>query len=221
MRSLPVIIVSLSACAVLCGPVQSSTAAPTAAPTAALATALTTDVDLIMQTASTVVESGMATLDASRNSLDWNPPLLIVSQQKHEANWIVEHLLVDQMLSRGMTVELDSTRASATATRLSYRIVDLDIRGESGLFGGSVSRDCRVTVALRLSRQSDGAVLWQHESSGHRGDRVPKTLLDALSNDDYKFADTRLEQRSWGKVAEPAIVSGVLGSLVYFFFSNR
>ena len=217
MRCLPVIIVSLSTCAVLCGPSQSSTAAPTAA----LATALTTDVDLIMQTASAAVESGIATLDASRDSLDWDAPLLIVSQQKHEANWIVEHLLVDQMLSRGTIVELDSTRASAEATRLSYRIVDLDIRGESGLFGDSVSRDCRVTVALRLSRQSDGAVLWQHESSSHRGDRVTKTLLDALSNDDYKFADTRLEQRSWGKVAEPAIVTGVLGSLIYFFFSNR
>ena len=32
---------------------------------------------------------------------------------------------------------------------------------------------------------------------------------------------SEVEQRSWGKIAEPAIVSSVLGMLVYFFFSNR
>ncbi len=203
------IIVGLSVCALLCGPARAATFT------------VTTDVDLVIQAASAAVESGVANLDASRDSVTWKSPLLVVAQEKHEANWIIEHLLIEQMLSRGTTVVLDSTAISMSESRLSYRIVDLNIRGSSGLMGSSVSRECRITTALRLSNESDGAVLWQDESSGHQDDRVPKTHLDALNNDDYGFADTRVEKRSWGKVAEPAIVSGVLGSLVYFFFSNR
>ncbi len=208
MRPHLLIIVGLSV-ALLYGPVRAST--PT----------VTTDVDLVIQAAAAAVESGVANLDASRDSVTWKSPLLVVAQEKHEANWIIEHLLIERMLSRGTTVVLDSTAVSASESRLSYRIVDLNIRGSSGLMGSSVSRECRITTALRLSNESDGAVLWQDESSGHQGDRVPKTHLDALNNDDYGFADTQVEKRSWGKVAEPAIVSGVLGSLVYFFFSNR
>jgi hypothetical protein len=183
--------------------------------------AVTTDVDLVIQAAAAAVQGGVAKLDASRDSVTWQSPMLVMAQEKHEANWIIEHLLIEQMLSRGTTVVLDSTGVSPYASRLAYRIVDLNIRGSSGLVGSTVSRECRITTALRLSSESDGAVLWQDESSGHQGDRVPKTHIDALSNDDFGFADTSIEKRSWGKIAEPAIVSGVLGSLVYFFFSNR
>ena len=208
LRPHPLIIAGLSTCALLCGPLRASTVA------------VTTDVDLVVQAASVAVDNGVANLDASRDSVTWQSPLLMVAQEKHEANWIIEHLLIEQMLSRGTTVVLDST-GSTSASRLSYRIVDLNVRGSSGLMGSSVSRECRITTALRLSRESDGVVLWQDESSGHQGDRVSKTHLDALNNDDYGFADTPIEKRSWGKIAEPAIVSAVLGSLVYFFFSNR
>ena len=210
MRSHPLIIVGLSACALgLYGPGQASSLA------------VTTGVDLVIQAASAAVQRGVTNLDASRDSVTWQSPMLVVAQEKHEANWIIEHLLIEQMLSRGTTVVLDSAGVSAYASRLAYRIVDLNIRGSSGLLGSSVSRECRITTALRLSSESDGAVLWQDESSGHQGDRVPKTHLDALNNDDFGFADIQIENRSWGKIAEPAIVSGVLGSLVYFFFSNR
>ena len=210
LRLHSLIIVGLSACAVgAYGPVRASTHE------------VTTNVDLVIQAASTAVQGGVNNLDASRDSVAWQSPMLVVSQEKHEANWIVEHLLIEQMLSRGTTVVLDSTGGSAYASRLAYRIVDLNIRGSSGLMGSTVSRECRITTALRLSSESDGAVLWQDESNGHQGDRVPKTHLDALNNDDFGFADTSIEKRSWGKIAEPAIVSGVLGSLVYFFFSNR
>lgn len=206
---LPVIIAGLSACVL--GerlPVHGTTP-------------VVTDVDLVMETASTAVEKGVGDLDILSDSLAWQPPLLVVAQEKHDANWIVEHLLVEQMLSRGTTVVLDSTSGSSYASRLSYRVVDLNVRGSSGLMGGTVSRECRITTALRLSSEADGAVLWQNESSAHRDDRVSKAHLDALRNEEYGFSDTNVEKRSWGKIAEPAIVSGVLGSLVYFFFSNR
>ena len=181
----------------------------------------TTNVDLATQTAAAAIEEGLARLDAGSGTLAWHPPLLIAPREKHDANWIVEHLLIEQMLSRGITVMVDSAAAGTPATRLSYRIVDLSMGGWSGLMGSSVTRECRVEIALRLSQEGDGAVLWQSSVQARRSDRVSKAQLEALSNDDYTFADTQLQRRSWGKVAEPAIVSGVLGMLVYFFFSNR
>ena len=206
---LPFIIAGLSAC-VLGESVPACGAKP-----------VVTDVDLVVEAASAAVEKGVGNLDTLSDSLAWQPPLLVVAQEKHDANWIVEHLLLEQMLSRGTPVVLDSTSGSPYASRLSYRIVDLSVRGSSGLMGGTVSRECRITTALRLSSEADGAVLWQNESSAHRNDRVSKTHLDALRNEEYGFSATNVEKRSWGKIAEPAIVSGVLGSLVYFFFSNR
>ena len=214
LRPLHLLIATLSGAAVFCSPAFCSS------PGQSASAVLTTDVDLVILTASAAVESGVASLDASRDSVNWDPPLLVVAQEKHAANWIVEHLLLEQMLVRGTQTVVDSA-LSTSATRLAYRIVDLNIRGYSGLIGSSASRECRITIALRLSDEGDGAVLWQHESDGHRQDRVPKTQLEALSNEDYNFADIELEQRSWGRIAEPAIVSGVLGSVVYFFFSNR
>ena len=36
-------------------------------------------------------------------------PLLLVPQSKHDANWMVEHLLSSKLLDRGFNVTLDST----------------------------------------------------------------------------------------------------------------
>ena len=203
------IAVCLSASTSWCGPAHGADAP------------LTTNVDLVVQTAAAAIEDGLAGLDARSDSISWRPPLLIAPREKHDANWIVEHLLIEQVLSRGIAVVLDTAAVDSTATRLSYRIVDLSMGGWSGLMGTSVTRECRIEIALRLSQEGDGAVLWQSSAPARRSDRVPKARLDALANDEYAFADTQIEKRSWGKVAEPAIVSGVLGMLVYFFFSNR
>jgi hypothetical protein len=105
--------------------------------------------------------------------------------------------------------------------RLSYRLLDLGVTGQSGLRGSEVDRQGRVTLALRLSDERSDAVHWQDEITRTRRDRVPKSQIEVLQHDKFKFAKTELEEQTWGKFVEPVIVSTVLGGLIYLFFSNR
>ena len=148
-------------------------------------------------------------------------PLLIVAQSKHDANWMVEHLLANRLLTRGFSVTLDSTAAQSASMRLSYRVLDLGVSAYSGLRGSEVSRQGRVTLALRLSDERDDVVHWQDEITRTQRDRIPKKQLDILQHDQFKFAQTELEEQTWSKFVEPVIVSTVLGGLIYLFFSNR
>ena len=105
--------------------------------------------------------------------------------------------------------------------RLSYRVLDLGISAHSGLRGSKVSRQGRVTLALRLSDERDDVVHWQDEITRTQRDQIPKKQLEVLQHDQFKFAKTELEEQTWSKFVEPVIVSTVLGGLIYLFFSNR
>jgi hypothetical protein len=72
-----------------------------------------------------------------------------------------------------------------------------------------------------LSDQRDDTVYWQDEITRTRQDQIPKKQLAVLQHDQFKFAQTELEEQTWGKFVEPVIVSTVLGGLIYLFFSNR
>ena len=50
---------------------------------------------------------------------------------------------------------------------------------------------------------------------------MAKGQIDVLQHSRFSFAKTDVEQRTWGKYVEPMIITTVLGSLVYLFFSNR
>jgi hypothetical protein len=150
-----------------------------------------------------------------------NLPIFIAAQGRHDANWLVDHVLAHRLLERGFSVAADSNKVSGEGMRLSFRILDLGITGQSGLRGSHVDRQSRVTLALRLSRESDSEVYWQDEITHLRTDRIPKKQLEILQHSAYKFAQTELEEQSWSKFVEPMIVSTVLGGLIYLFFSNR
>ena len=150
---------------------------------------------------------------------DRDSALLLVAQEKHDANWLLEHLLLEQLLLRGFGVTLDSTGADAAAPRLDYRITDASISGRAGIFGGMVTRRCR--VALRLHLSEEGEIRWNADGLAELEDRIPKNQLEALQRSEYGFAKTDLDPPTWGKYVEPIIVTTVLGSLVYLFFSNR
>jgi hypothetical protein len=186
---------------------------------AAAVVPLPTNMDLVIDTVERAVDQGLAHLEAPADVAQ--SPLLVVSQSKHDANWLIDHVLTGRLLERGFAVTLDSTAVEPSSMRLSYRVLDLGVTGHSGLRGGQVTRQSRVTLALRLSRESDDAVYWQQDFTQSRQDRIPKSQLEILQNTSYSFARTELEEQSWSKFAEPIIVSTVLGGLIYLFFSNR
>lgn len=187
--------------------------------TAATASPFPTNMDLLVETVASAVDAGLAEMkmpDAAAATA-----LLVVPQSEHDANWMVDHLLAGKLLARGFRVTLDSTAAQASGMRLSYRVLDLGVTGQSGLRSSVVERQGRVTLALRLSDQRDDTVYWQDEITRTRQDQIPKKQLAVLQHDQFKFAQTELEEQTWGKFVEPVIVSTVLGGLIYLFFSNR
>ncbi len=150
-----------------------------------------------------------------------NLPIFVAAQGRHDANWLVDHVLTQRLLERGFSVAADSNKVGLDGMRLSFRILDLGITGQSGLRGDHIDRQSRVTLALRLSRESTSEVYWQDEITRLRADQIPKKQLEILQHSTHKFAQTELEEQSWSKFVEPMIVSTVLGGLIYLFFSNR
>ena len=187
--------------------------------TASVAIPFPTNMDLLVETVASAVNESLGRIEMPADAA--SAPLLIVAQSKHDANWMVEHLLANRLLMRGFSVTLDSTAAQSASMRLSYRVLDLGVSAYSGLRGSEVSRQGRVTLALRLSDERDDVVHWQDEITRTQRDRIPKKQLDILQHDQFKFAQTELEEQTWSKFVEPVIVSTVLGGLIYLFFSNR
>jgi len=187
--------------------------------TTSVAVPFPTNMDLLVETMASAVDESLARIEMPDDAA--TAPLLVVAQSKHDANWMVEHLLANRLLTRGFSVTLDSTTVQPTSMRLSYRVLDLGISAHSGLRGSKVSRQGRVTLALRLSDEGDDVVHWQDEITRTQRDRIPKNQLAILQHDQFKFAKTELEEQTWSKFVEPVIVSTVLGGLIYLFFSNR
>ena len=195
-------VVVVTALAVLC-----------ARPLAALESS---NLDLVTQTAQQAVRNALANLQLPATADGAAPNLIaVVSASTHTADWLFEHLLLEDLLSRGLDVSVGSD----ATTRMSWRVVDLGINGQSGLMGGSVTRRCRVVVRLEL--HDAGELVWSGDGHAERQDHVPKGQIDVLQHSRFSFAKTDVEQRTWGKYVEPMIITTVLGSLVYLFFSNR
>ncbi|NKB69027.1 MAG: hypothetical protein GKR89_18320 [Candidatus Latescibacteria bacterium] len=190
---------------------------------AAGASNLPTDLDLVVETLEGVVDEGLAAMQMPIDSVGVQQQgrVLLVAEGKHDANWLVEHILAERMLGRGFGVGLDTTRAEAGGIRLSYRVLDLGLSGRSGLLGSKVQRQSRAALALNLSRVGEETLFWAAEFTSQLSDRIPKDQVELLKSDEYKFAKADIEEQSWSKFAEPVIVTTVLGGLIYLFFSNR
>lgn len=178
---------------------------------------LPTNMDLLVKTLEQAVEGGLAEMDTPVEIP--RGALLVEPQTQHAANWLVDHILAERLLARGFAVRLDSAAGPQDGMRLSYRILDLGITGQSGLLGGQIARQSRATLSFSLS-QGD-SLRWQAKFPARQQDQIPKDRADLLENDAYSFAKTDLETQTWSQFVEPVIVSTVLGGLIYLFFSNR
>lgn len=175
------------------------------------------NLQLVSSAATQAVRHAVVDLDLSHDQAA-AAAVSIVPAASHGANWLFEQLLVEELLGRGLGVTLDSTAADVGA-QLSYRVIEVGVRGQSSLLSSSISRQCRVGLALSLHRGNE--LLWTGEGRAEVRDRVSERELDALQHSRFAFAKTEVEKRTWGKYVEPVIVSSVLGSLVYLFYSNR
>ncbi|MFH1566513.1 MAG: DUF4136 domain-containing protein [Gemmatimonadota bacterium] len=176
------------------------------------------NLDLLLDTAALAVRQALSRDDLGEAmSAAAGERVRLSARDRQPANWVLEYALVTELLERGLQVYPDS--GAAGGLTLSYRLVDLGLWVRAGLLGSAVERRCRVTLSLQLAR--GGELVWSGEATGELTDRVPKRQMPALANSTYPFAKVEVEEQTWGRYVEPVIVSSVLGSLVYLFFSNR
>ena len=90
----------------------------------AQASNLPTDLDLVVETIESVVDDALAAMQMPTDSVSAQEAVLLIAEGKHDANWLVEHILAERMLGRGFDVGLDSTQAQEGSVRLSYRVLD-------------------------------------------------------------------------------------------------
>ena len=146
-------------------------------------------------------------------------------------NWLVEHVLIQSLQSRSFRVLLPDTSEaqphSTCAGRgvLRYRVVNLDLLypacRRKHLFGPRlVERQVHLHLLFRLDKE-DGEVLWTGEPQRTRGDWIPAKMLDYVEQESVPFISPRLKTDAWGRFAEPALLSAVVGGLIYLFYSTQ
>ncbi len=155
-------------------------------------------------------------------------PVSLLAEDENEANWLVESVFTEELTKHGLGVlsgqQLKEGEAPLPQTELFYKILELRIsypkqRRHRVLGTKWVSRLAQVKISVQLA--SSGRVVWLDDIKASIKDEFPRRSLSWVEDDSYPFTKTEFKERDWNRLLEPAIVSAVVGGLVYLFYSNR
>jgi len=157
--------------------------------------------------------------------------LCLRSESDAPGNWMVEHALVQSLQPRNFRVFIPDTSGEQSKagcrdrTVLRYRVVDLDLHytttRRKHLFGPQlVARQVHLHILLRLDGQ-DGEVLWTEEVEGTKEDWILAKMQDVVEREPLPFTPPQLKTDGWNRLAEPALLSAVVGGLIYLFYSTQ
>jgi hypothetical protein len=166
-----------------------------------------------------------------RLSLHELTTLCLSSQPDSPDDWLVEQTLVEHLLGRGYRVIIpDSLPATPPeicpdAGILRYHILTMDLEYISTrrqrLFGPRmVERKVYLSMLFRLSLPT-GEVVWAGETKKTAGDLIPFRDLPLAERESAPFLSPRLPPDNWGRLAEPALLTVAIGSLIYLFYSTQ
>ncbi len=151
----------------------------------------------------------------------------------HPGNWLVEQCIKTELGDRGLTVLTRESRPAPDSSVDTAGLQNLVVRPmELSIVFGSSSRSWligpksveRMAVCELYSeiRDAGGTICATVRSSSSRSDRVPVADLQSLrgSSDQVWLTGGEL-QASSGGILEPLVVTGVVASLIYLFYSSR
>jgi len=153
----------------------------------------------------------------------------------HPGNWLVEQCIKAEMDGSGLVVlstggpsarESQPAAPAAGAVALRVRPMELSVilgnTSRSWLVGPQkVERTVRCELYAELA-DSSGTVIGSVRSSASRSDRVPVSDLPELrGSSDQAWLTGGEPQASTGGLLEPLVVTGVVASLIYLFYSSR
>jgi hypothetical protein len=149
-----------------------------------------------------------------------------VSQvDKHDASWLVQSVLLEELTSLGHVVKSGGASGDESASEISYRVVSCEAsvpRTWREWIVGTKMAERKVTVDIyfQLSTGS-GDVVWAGNARRERRDVVPGGALGYLSTPEQSFTAPEVREGGWDKVLEPVVVAGIVGGLIYLFYTSK
>ncbi len=155
--------------------------------------------------------------------------VLVNSEEKNDANWLLEDELISYLRSLEFQVALhpgSGQKDTPKAWSLFYQIIEMQLSypqvKRKGFFGHKlVTRKAKLNLSFRLEEKESGKVLWTKRETEERSDVLEKQVIESLNNDSYTFLSPPLPEDLRSRYIEPALVATVVGGLIYLFFANR
>jgi hypothetical protein len=149
----------------------------------------------------------------------------VKEEGENPSAWIVREEIVLFLSKTGPVGVGEKEGQESSSPVLSYRIIKLNLEypeiKRKKLFGKSwVKRESQVAISFSLS-DPDGKILWSKRGERKNSDLLRKEELLSLNNRQYPFLCPEIPQSTWGRYVEPAVVTVVVGGLIYLFFANR
>jgi len=164
--------------------------------------------------------------DYPKNTSDF---VILKAEEDRAENWLLEDELLTYLMSLKFQVGLstaDSNRHLPESNLIFYRIIDLKLdypkTHRTGIWGRrSVTRRAGMVLSFRKEDRTTGKVLWSRRGQSEKTDMVQRSLIPSLSNPSYPFLCPSLSREPLSRYVEPALVTTIVGGLVYLFFANR
>ncbi len=149
----------------------------------------------------------------------------IEEEEGNPSAWIIKEEVVSFLQKRGPVGIIKKEEIGKSFLTLSFRIIKLNLEypeiKRKNLFGRSwVRREAQVALSFNLS-DSEGKVLWSKRGEKGSSDLLKIEEIYSLNNKQYSFLSPEIPEGSWGRLVEPAVVTVVVGALIYLFFANR
>jgi hypothetical protein len=148
----------------------------------------------------------------------------------HDANWLVKSILLEELTARGHAVKAGQMSAAndpdgADAYEIAYRIVTCQTtlpRSWREWVVGARKFERRTAVDIRFElSDATKAIIWAGGVQRERREIIPGSRLRDLEAPGQEFASPQAEPGGWDKVFEPVIVAGIVGGLIYLFYTSR
>jgi hypothetical protein len=172
-------------------------------------------------------------MDEAIDRMDLIPstPVYMKQVDTNDASWLVQSVLLEELTSRGHSAMAGAMPAAEEgdeadgAYEISYRIIACKTTfprawREWVIGSRKVERRAAVDVQFQLSDRS-GAIIWAGNVEREKREIIPAARVQELATPGQSFTTAEIEPGGWDKILEPVIVAGIVGGLIYLFYTSR
>jgi hypothetical protein len=171
-------------------------------------------------------------VDEALDRMNLPPDAQVTTRQveTNDAGWLVKSILVEELTSRGHVVRTGqggtmSPPSEAPLYDISYRIVTAGTtipRSWREWVIGRRKVERRTAVDIRFELvDKQGNIVWAGGVQRERREILSASRLNDLESPGQAFACPEVEPAGWDRVFEPVIVAGIVGGLIYLFYTSR